>query len=267
MQPSYSPDGRYLAATRTTALGTDVVILDAGDRQRAAAGHRRRRLVRPDLVAGRRRDRLPAHRRPDRRPAAGQARRRGPAWTVRETIDLTEVSGLDAGVAAGLVHPGRAAAGDAAADRGAERVRRPGVGQPGAVIAATGGGAAVAAARGRRHVPRAPRRAVAATGTVLCLGLDPDPSALPPGFAHGLAGLERFAALLLEAALPHAAAVKPNLAFFEAYGSRRDGRPGAAARDASRPTCRSSPTRSAATSGRRPRARRSRCSTCSGRTP
>lgn len=58
-----------------------------------------------------------------------------------------------------------------------------------------------------------------ATGTVLCLGLDPDPDALPAGFSHDLAGLERFAALLLEAAAPFAAAVKPNLAFFEAYGS------------------------------------------------
>jgi orotidine-5'-phosphate decarboxylase len=58
-----------------------------------------------------------------------------------------------------------------------------------------------------------------ATGTVLCLGLDPDPEALPAGFGRDLAGLERFAALLLEAAAPHAAAVKPNLAFFEAYGS------------------------------------------------
>lgn len=58
-----------------------------------------------------------------------------------------------------------------------------------------------------------------ATGTVLCLGLDPDPSALPAGFSPDLAGLERFAALLLEAAAPRAAAVKPNLAFFEAFGS------------------------------------------------
>ena len=58
-----------------------------------------------------------------------------------------------------------------------------------------------------------------ATGTVLCLGLDPDPDGLPSGFARSLAGLERFATLLLEAASPHAAAVKPNLAFFEAYGS------------------------------------------------
>jgi orotidine 5'-phosphate decarboxylase subfamily 2 len=59
----------------------------------------------------------------------------------------------------------------------------------------------------------------AATGSVLCLGLDPDPDALPDGFARDLAGLERFAALVLEAAVPCAAAVKPNLAFYEAYGS------------------------------------------------
>lgn len=58
-----------------------------------------------------------------------------------------------------------------------------------------------------------------ATGTVLCLGLDPDPESLPAGFGRDLAGLERFATLLLEAAVPYAAALKPNLAFFEAYGS------------------------------------------------
>ncbi len=59
----------------------------------------------------------------------------------------------------------------------------------------------------------------AATGTVLCLGIDPDPDALPPGFPATLDGLEAFCRLLLEAALPHAAAVKPNLAFFETHGS------------------------------------------------
>ena len=58
-----------------------------------------------------------------------------------------------------------------------------------------------------------------ATGTVLCLGLDPDPEALPEGFGRDLRGVERFAALLLEVAVPYAAAVKPNLAFFEAFGS------------------------------------------------
>lgn len=59
----------------------------------------------------------------------------------------------------------------------------------------------------------------AAAGTVLCLGLDPDPGALPPGFSRDLAGLEAFAAVVIEAAVPVAAAVKPNLAFFEAFGS------------------------------------------------
>jgi orotidine-5'-phosphate decarboxylase len=59
----------------------------------------------------------------------------------------------------------------------------------------------------------------AATRTVLCLGLDPDPTGLPPGFPPGLAGVERFAALILETAGPVAAAIKPNLAFFEAFGA------------------------------------------------
>lgn len=59
----------------------------------------------------------------------------------------------------------------------------------------------------------------AATGSVLCVGIDPDPAALPAGFPQTVAGVERFARLILEAALPHATAVKPNLAFFEALGS------------------------------------------------
>jgi orotidine-5'-phosphate decarboxylase len=59
----------------------------------------------------------------------------------------------------------------------------------------------------------------AATGTVLCLGLDPDPATLPAGFGRDLGGIEAFAGLVLDAALPFAAAVKPNLAFYEAFGS------------------------------------------------
>jgi orotidine-5'-phosphate decarboxylase len=59
----------------------------------------------------------------------------------------------------------------------------------------------------------------AATGTVLCVGIDPDPAGLPDGFPTTLAGVERFARLIVEATLPVAAAVKPNLAFFEAHGS------------------------------------------------
>jgi orotidine-5'-phosphate decarboxylase len=59
----------------------------------------------------------------------------------------------------------------------------------------------------------------AAVGTVLCVGVDPEPDSLPDGFPPTLAGVERFARLLVEASLPYAAAVKPNLAFFEAHGS------------------------------------------------
>ena len=59
----------------------------------------------------------------------------------------------------------------------------------------------------------------AATGTVLCVGLDPDPTTLPAGFSADLVGIEAFSRLVLEAVAPVAAAIKPNLAFFEAYGS------------------------------------------------
>ena len=96
MQPSYSPDGRYVAATRTTALGTDVVILDAG------SGVQLLRVTDDGASFA-----------PTWSPAGdgiaflhivGQtvdlrlARLDGaaPAWSVKDTIDLTEVSGLDA---------------------------------------------------------------------------------------------------------------------------------------------------------------------------
>ena len=57
------------------------------------------------------------------------------------------------------------------------------------------------------------------TRSVLCLGVDPVPEALPEGFGRDLAGIERFCEVLLDAAMPYASAVKPNLAFFEAFGS------------------------------------------------
>jgi orotidine-5'-phosphate decarboxylase len=57
-----------------------------------------------------------------------------------------------------------------------------------------------------------------AVGSVLCVGIDPQPEALPAGFSADLAGVERFCEILLDAALPYAAAVKPNLAFFEVFG-------------------------------------------------
>lgn len=59
----------------------------------------------------------------------------------------------------------------------------------------------------------------ATVGSVLCLGLDPDPARLPAGFPADIAGMERFVRLIIEAAGPFAAAIKPNLAFYEALGS------------------------------------------------
>jgi orotidine-5'-phosphate decarboxylase len=59
----------------------------------------------------------------------------------------------------------------------------------------------------------------AAVGSVLCVGMDPAVEALPGGFSPDLHGIERFCEVLLEATLPYAAAIKPNLAFFEAFGS------------------------------------------------
>jgi orotidine-5'-phosphate decarboxylase len=59
----------------------------------------------------------------------------------------------------------------------------------------------------------------AAARTVLCLGVDPDPRALPEGFTPDVHGVEKFCELLIDVAAPHAAAVKPNLAFFEVHGA------------------------------------------------
>ena len=60
---------------------------------------------------------------------------------------------------------------------------------------------------------------IAERRTVLCLGLDPDPASIPASFGEGLPAIERFSAVVVEAAAPYAAALKANLAFFEAYGS------------------------------------------------
>ena len=49
-----------------------------------------------------------------------------------------------------------------------------------------------------------------ATRSVLCVGIDPDAGALPTGFPPTLAGVEAFARLVLEAALP-VATVRPRL--------------------------------------------------------
>src|SRR4051812_29179219 len=68
--------------------------------------------------------------------------------------------------------------------------------------------------------------AAARRRSVLCVGLDPQPELLPEevwrGVRAGPAGtaraVERFCAGILDAVAPHAVAVKPQLAFFEALG-------------------------------------------------
>jgi len=60
---------------------------------------------------------------------------------------------------------------------------------------------------------------VLATRSVLCVGIDIEPGALPAGFAPNLEGVATFSRLVLEAAAPHAAAVKVNVAFLERWGS------------------------------------------------
>ena len=60
---------------------------------------------------------------------------------------------------------------------------------------------------------------MAALHTTLCLGIDPLPEALPDGWPRDVSGVERMANLLVDNAMPYAAAVKINVAFFEAFGS------------------------------------------------
>lgn len=97
MAPAWSPDGMYVAATKTNSLGTDVVILDL------KTGAEVMRLTNDGRSWG-----------PVWSPAGDEiaylhiedgivdlklARLTGtaPGWTVGETLDLTRYSGLDAG--------------------------------------------------------------------------------------------------------------------------------------------------------------------------
>ncbi len=86
------------------------------------------------------------------------------------------------------------------------------------VVASASSLSPAAAERGSVYLERLGRR-VEAVRTTLCLGVDPDPETLPEGWPRDVSGVERMANLLLDAALPRAAAVKINVAFFEAFGS------------------------------------------------
>ena len=60
--------------------------------------------------------------------------------------------------------------------------------------------------------------AVAETGAPLCVGLDPDPERTPASVPATADGAAAFCLAIVEATAGQAAAFKPNLAFFEAYG-------------------------------------------------
>lgn len=97
LEPTYSPDGKYIAATKTSAFGNDVVILDA------AHGRELLRITDDgaswapvwspvgDAVAFLHIDGQIVDLKMVRLDGAA------PAWTVGETVDLTQVSGLDGG--------------------------------------------------------------------------------------------------------------------------------------------------------------------------
>jgi orotidine 5'-phosphate decarboxylase subfamily 2 len=63
------------------------------------------------------------------------------------------------------------------------------------------------------------RAGLARAGVPFCLGIDPHPDELPDGLPPTIEGVERFARGLLAAAGEMAAAIKVNVAFFEAFGS------------------------------------------------
>ena len=199
IHPAWSPDGKYLAATRTSEFGTDVVILDAATGAELLESRRRRQLG-AHVVAGRRPGRVPACRGPGRGPANGPARGHGPRLDRRRDDRPDHAAGLDS-----VSIP------DWRSRQTSSR-RRPRPPPP----------SRRPHRRPRPVTPRLPRAAGRADDGHR---LGPVPrhrprSGRPPGGLRAdLGGSSAFARLLVEAALPYAAAVKPNLAFFEAYGS------------------------------------------------
>lgn len=57
-----------------------------------------------------------------------------------------------------------------------------------------------------------------ARNSIVCVGLDPEPDRIPSHLGEGPRGAVRFLAAIVRATSEHAAAYKPNLAFFEQYG-------------------------------------------------
>lgn len=96
LYPTYSPDGRFVAATRTTTFGTDVVILDGGTGEELFRVTNDGASWGPtwspagDAIAFLHIDRQTV----DLRLASLEGT--GPTWTIKEVTNLTEVSDLEA---------------------------------------------------------------------------------------------------------------------------------------------------------------------------
>ena len=60
---------------------------------------------------------------------------------------------------------------------------------------------------------------MARSGSVVCVGLDPEPELIPPPLGTGPQAAVRFLRKIIRATAEHACAYKPNLAFFEQYGA------------------------------------------------
>src|SRR3989441_11395608 len=58
-----------------------------------------------------------------------------------------------------------------------------------------------------------------ARDSILCVGLDPEPSLIPASFGREPRGAVRFLRRIIRATAEHVCAYKPNLAFYERYGT------------------------------------------------
>ena len=61
--------------------------------------------------------------------------------------------------------------------------------------------------------------AARARDSIVCVGLDPEPDRIPEHLGRGAQAAVRFLRKIVSATSDHAAAYKPNMAFFERYGS------------------------------------------------
>ena len=62
-------------------------------------------------------------------------------------------------------------------------------------------------------------RSMARSGSIICVGLDPEPERIPDSLGGGPRAAVRFLRKIVRATAEHACAYKPNLAFYEQYGA------------------------------------------------